>query len=135
MEAKIQKEGDVTIVHLRGRLDFESSEPFRKTCLQDLTQEKVIFNLNELSFVGSSGVTDFVDTIVSLSEKNDFGVKCYGVSSEFKKIFETRSDKGVEIYDDEMTARKAFEDQGQNQAPGNILPQDWTPSSTGVDLK
>ena len=56
VQAKIRKDGDITVVELKGRLDFETAEPFRETCSDVLTNSKVVFNLSELSFVGSSGI-------------------------------------------------------------------------------
>ena len=65
MQAKIHKNGDITVVQLEGRIDFETTEPFRETCQDLLLNNKVVFNLSELSFVGSSGIGAFVSFMVT----------------------------------------------------------------------
>jgi anti-anti-sigma factor len=75
MEAKFAVRGEVLIVELNGRLDFETSEPFRKTCMEKLVSEKVVFDLRNLNFVGSLGLTDFVATLDQMSQKSQPGVR------------------------------------------------------------
>ncbi len=66
-----------------GCLDFESTAPFRKTCLERLLAEPVVFDLKNLNFVGSLGLTDFVDTLDHMARQSRRGVKFCGLSSEF----------------------------------------------------
>ena len=42
MRASFAKHGEIVVVELAGRLDFETSEPFRRTCLERLVREKVV---------------------------------------------------------------------------------------------
>src|ERR1700722_18374364 len=88
MEANYQKRGEVVVVELKGRLSFETTEPFRKTCLERLLREKVVFDLRHLNFVGSLGLKDFVDTLDHMTQKSEPGVRFCGVSSEFRRLFE-----------------------------------------------
>ncbi|MGE0526088.1 MAG: STAS domain-containing protein [Bdellovibrionales bacterium] len=89
MEANFAICGDgVVIVELKGRLDLETSEPFRKTCLEKLVSERVVFDLKALNFVGSLGLKDFVHTLDEMTRQSGPGVRFCGVSSEFRRLFE-----------------------------------------------
>lgn len=115
MEAWIEKSGDVVVVHLKGRVDYESVEPFRNHCARHLAQEKVVFNLNQLQFVGSVGITDFVTTITQLAAKNLNGIKFASMANEFRRIFEASEIRALEIY--ESTDRALLSFQGFEVAP------------------
>lgn len=108
MNAKIQKEGDVLVVYLDGTIDFDSTEPFRKTVLTHLKEQKVIFNLKDLSFVGSNGITPFIETMTQLCELNRQGVRFCNIGSEFRRIFEASEIKNLEIYESEHLAKRSF---------------------------
>lgn len=115
MEAWIERAGDVVVVHLKGRVDYESTEPFRQHCARHLAGEKVIFNLELLNFVGSIGITDFVATIATLAATNTHGIKFACVGNEFRRIFEASDIKILEIY--ESTGRAIQSYQGFEVAP------------------
>ena len=97
MQAKIRKDGDITVVELRGRLDFETAEPFRETCHDILSNSKVVFNLAELSFVGSSGIGAFVNTLREFTK-----------ASPVRKVFKATDEMVFQIFDDEQTAVVSF---------------------------
>jgi anti-anti-sigma factor len=108
MEAKIALMGTVTIVELEGRLDFETALPFRRTCFEHLIHRPVVLDLKKLSFVGSLGIADFIETIEGLFEKTAIGVKLCGVSSEFKRLFETSKISGLEFFESKTQALASF---------------------------
>lgn len=116
MEAKFAVRGEVLIVELNGRLDFETSEPFRKTCMEKLVSEKVVFDLRNLNFVGSLGLTDFVATLDQMSQKSQPGVRFCGVSSEFRRLFEASGLAGHDIFESQEKAILSF------RAPATQLP-------------
>ncbi len=99
MEAKFALRGEVLLVELNGRLDFESTVPFRRTCLEKLVTEKVVFDLKNLNFVGSLGLQDFVTTLDDLSKISAPGIKFCGVSSEFRRLFEAGGLASHEIFE------------------------------------
>lgn len=99
MKAIYQKKGNVTIVQLEGRLDYESLPHFRKVCFEKLVFEQVVLDLKGLSFVGSLGLTDFVSTVHELYAKTPQNIKICGVSNEFRKLFESRADVNWNFYD------------------------------------
>lgn len=108
MNATIDQSGDYVVVRLSGHLDYFSCEPLQKTCMERFVGQKVIFNLSELSFVGSMGITPFVTTVGQLNRSLSFGVKLCGVSSEFRKVFESDQESRLEFYDTEERAMHAF---------------------------
>lgn len=102
MDAKLKQQGDVTIVTLTGRLDVEKAEPFRRACLNNLANRKVIFNLNGLSFVGSSGITPFLKTIQDIAKTGD--VRLCHVGLEFKKLIHLTVDPNCQFFENELAA-------------------------------
>ncbi len=109
MQAKLRKDGDITIVELHGKLDFETAEPFRETCQEILINNKVVFNLEELSFVGSSGIGAFVNTLKDFAKSNPVPPKFCNVRSEFKKIFLSAEEPPLQVFEDESTALLSFD--------------------------
>lgn len=109
MEAEISKSGEITIVRLKGRLDFETPEPFKKNCLAKLADSKVVFNLQDLNFVGSCGITIFVELLNDFATRNSVKPKFCGVNTEFRRLFLSLQNGAVEIYDDQMKALSAFD--------------------------
>ena len=108
MEANFMVSSGVVVVELKGKLDFETSEPFRRTCLERLVQEKVVFDLRNLNFVGSLGLKDFVDTLDNMSQKTQSGVRFCGVSSEFRRLFEASGLAGQEFFENREKAIQSF---------------------------
>jgi anti-anti-sigma factor len=110
MQAMMYRDGEVVVVQLNGRLDVESSEPFRQACLGYLVDKKVVFNFQGLGFVGSSGILPFLETMQKLAQTTEAGFKFCNVGSEFRKVLAASPLGAIEIYDDEVQARTAFHD-------------------------
>lgn len=88
MVAKLSWYGDIMIVGLQGNLDFESVGQFRKKAERHFAQNKVIFSLKGLNFVGSTGVQDFVKILSELSEKNPHGLGVAEAKSEYELLLQ-----------------------------------------------
>src|SRR5262245_3471646 len=75
MIMRAKQEGDFLIFELEGHLDFETTQQFEDTCTQMIektTGPKVIFKMEKLKFVGSSGINQFIKVLKdfnSLDEK------------------------------------------------------------------
>lgn len=106
MKAKLSINEDIVIVNLSGRINMEYTEPFRDAVLKDIGRRsnKIIFNLKELSFVGSNGIMPFVKAISDLASTADKQLRFCQVSSEFKKIFAVSPLASIQIFDDQDTA-------------------------------
>lgn len=109
MEANYELRGEVVVVELKGRLNFEMTSTFRKTCLERLRGTKVVFDLRHLNFVGSLGLKDFVDTLDHMAQVAVSGVKFSGVSSEFRRLFEASGISLLDIYDNADIAVQSFQ--------------------------
>ena len=104
MKAYFIKENDVTIVRLKGNFNFESIDSFGQKCKQDLKNQKVVFNLQDLAFVGSSGF----DTFMSILKDMNSSLRVCNASCEFVRMFQACHLKNLEIYESENLAKKSF---------------------------
>ncbi len=108
METKLKNQGEVTIITIQGALDIEKTQPFREACIRLLLNKKVIFNMERASFVGSTGLQAFLETIRTLSEESQHGLKVVGVQAEFKRIFQNLEIRQLQIHDSEEGALSSF---------------------------
>ncbi len=124
MDARVENRDGVFVVSLSGQMDFESADSLKSQCLKNIGgEQKVIFNLRELSFVGSSGITPFLELLASLSRSLGQGFKICSVGTEFMRLFESSSVDGIEIYRDVNDAHRAFVSNGaETQAIARLKP-------------
>ena len=89
MEIKWEKEKDIIIVKLIGRLDSEYIEIIdnRFKELLDKGEVKFICDLSELKYISSAGLRVFVNVTKTLFG-NGGGIVLYGLSKELQDIFE-----------------------------------------------
>lgn len=109
MTAKINYEGDVAIVYLAGYLDFESSSAFRHLCLGQLMNRKVVFDFKNLRFVGSCGISSFLETFRDYTEQSPHRPRFSAVGSEFRRLFMASQLVWAEIFENEQDAAVAFQ--------------------------
>jgi anti-anti-sigma factor len=86
METSIRKQGEWTVVKISGRIELEKAHIFREACLKSLKNEKVVFELDRLQFVGSTGMTEFFECLHDIENMKGCGVKLVGLSSDFKRF-------------------------------------------------
>jgi anti-anti-sigma factor len=108
MDAKLRNVGDISIISIQGSLEIERTQPFREACIKHFSKKKLIFNMQEASFVGSTGIQAFLDMVRTIGKENPNGVKFVGVQSEFRRIFQTVGLDGLELYDSENNAITSF---------------------------
>lgn len=106
MKAQLSVNEDVVIVNLSGRIDMEYTDTFREALLKDVGRrsDKIIFNLQQLSFVGSNGIMPFVSALGELAKNQNKELRFCAVSSEFKKIFAASPLSMVQIFEDQDSA-------------------------------
>lgn len=117
MKTQIKKVGDTVVVYMDGTLNFETNEPLRERlenlieqAKQDSVPKKIIFNLEKLEFVGSSGISSFVQTLKDINSQADIIPRYCHVRSEFKKIIEAfDDDEAFQFFENEDRARKSFD--------------------------
>lgn len=88
MKALMEWHDDVVVVSISGLLDFERAYEFRKKSLRHFMQNKVIFSLKELSFVGSTGLSSFAETLSQIAARNPNGLGLCDVSFEYEKLLQ-----------------------------------------------
>ena len=121
MEAKIKNNMDVTIIRIQGTLDIEHTQGFKSVALNKLKGQKVVFNMAEAAFVGSTGIGPFLDTVKELASNASFGVKVVGLNADFQRIFSNLEVSGLTLYDTEARAMESFIE------PVPVLPRGTSP--------
>ncbi|MBS1958145.1 MAG: STAS domain-containing protein [Bdellovibrionales bacterium] len=114
MKARIKNQGNTIVLYLDGKIDYETQDDvctvINSTIARnkkDETPKSVIVNFQNLEFVGSTGITQFVHSLKAIHNENDGAPKYCGVRSEFQKIIKA-FDEGNEFdfFDDEALTRK-----------------------------
>ena len=117
MKTQIKKNGDTVVVIMDGKLDFETYVPLREDLSKLVNQnqiesvpQKIIFNFEKLEFVGSSGISSFVQTLKEFNANSPTKPRYCHVKSEFRRIIKAFDESDpFEIYDTEDRARKSFD--------------------------
>lgn len=106
MKAQMSTMDDVVVVNLSGRINMEYTEPFRDAILKDIGRRsnKIVFNLKDLSFVGSNGIMPFVQTLTELASSQNKELRFCAVGSEFQKIFAASPLANVQVFDNQDSA-------------------------------
>lgn len=87
LRANISNQGNVTVISLQGRLDFETQDVLREN-ITILMKEgrQVVIDLNDLSFIGSSGITQFFYSLAELNTGDNVPLTLCNVKSEIRRI-------------------------------------------------
>ncbi len=135
MQARVEVNGDVSIIHLSGYLDFETTQFFESTCLSGISTANVIFDFSELNFVGSSGLTPFLESIRSFADKTSTPIRFSGVGIEFRRLMMIGELSGYAFFDRAGDALQAIhEPLGLSEAVegpsiGYQISDDWISGS------
>jgi anti-anti-sigma factor len=108
MEANLRNQGEVAIITIQGSLDIEKTQGFREICLRHFVGKKIIFNMQNANFVGSTGLQAFLETVRTLSEENQHGLKVVGVQAEFRRIFQNLEIQRLQIHESLDGALSSF---------------------------
>lgn len=103
MKTIVKKEGDTVIVHFEGRIDYSGQDSFRDHLQSILPIESlknspssthIIFDLENLSFVGSSGISSFIRTLQEFNSHSPIKPRYRHVRSEFRKMIRAFAENG-----------------------------------------
>lgn len=108
MEAKLKKIGEISVVQIQGSLQIEQTQLFRGVCQKHFVGQKVIFNMNDVHFVGSNGIQHFIDAMKLITANENGNLKLVGLRPEFKRIFSNLDIQGVQIHENEADAMMSF---------------------------
>lgn len=117
MKTQVKKIGDTIVVVMDGKLDFETHLPLREDLSRIIDQaktdsvpKKIIFNLENLEFVGSSGISAFVQTLREFNNQAPTRPRYCNVRSEFRRIIKAFDESDLfDFYDNEERARQSFD--------------------------
>ncbi|NBX92314.1 MAG: anti-sigma factor antagonist [Proteobacteria bacterium] len=117
MIIRARQQENVVIFNLEGHLDFETIVKFEETCQKiysESTQQRVIVNMEQLRFVGSSGINQFVQVLKDINHR-EVKPKLVNVSSEFEKIFRAlqTTRHPFHIFENETQGILAFDGQSE----------------------
>ncbi len=124
MKTQIKKNGDTIVVSMTGKLNFEGQAELKdnlkgilKTSQRDSAGHQIVFNFSKLEFVGSMGISTFVQTLKDFSERSSSRPRYCHVGSEFQKIIKAYDEAHIfEFFSDETTAISSFESSTQTEA-------------------
>ncbi len=107
MKSVIQRDsfGNITI-RMQGGLDYEYCIPLRDELNEIITkhpQVSITIDLAGMDFVGSSGISHFVETVKIIHKsKGGNGLNLSNVNDEFKKVFKLFNLDAYELYEDDF---------------------------------
>lgn len=108
MEVKLVLDGDITVVSLSGRIEIEKAQSFKKACLQNFSDRKVVFCMKNLHFVGSSGIQSFFGILNELNAGNRMNVKIAGLTPDFQRLFSFSECASLEVHESIEGALQSF---------------------------
>ena len=114
MKARIRNTDESIIISIDGKIDYETQDEVCGLINRILSNSKtdpasrnIVLNLQNLEFVGSSGITQFVQSLKAIHHHTDVVPKYCGVRSEFRKIMKAFDEENeFDFYDDEALLRK-----------------------------
>ena len=93
MKTKISQTPHATLIRLGGRLSIEDQDKVRRALLSlvdrkktDEVPKKLIFDFENLQFVGSTGISSFIQTLREVNHLASERPSFCRVGSEFKKL-------------------------------------------------
>lgn len=117
MKAAVKRMGDVTVISIEGVLEIEHTQPFRQICIQKFVGQKLVFNMRSASFVGSTGLQSFLDTVKTIDASNSYGLKMVGVKPEFRRLLANIETQKLSFFDEVNSAVQSF-----TLPPPEVLP-------------
>lgn len=117
MQTRVESKDVYTIIHISGRLDIDKIAQFRRVCMTSLKGKRVIFSLDKLSFVGSTGITQFFQTFKDLNDTNEKQCRIVGLNNDFKRVSDLFNLNSMSICESVDVAIASIErpDEFQNQ--------------------
>lgn len=128
MEIRTTVIDQVFIIQLSGKIDFESIKTFRLLCTNEWIGKKILFDFENLNFVGSSGITYLIESIETLHRIGEATIGFCRPRSEFHRIFEVGELKDVPIFQDRHTGVRMLA-----SASGEVVGTSATPVNP-IDL-
>lgn len=110
MSAKIENRDGLTVCHIEGEIDINSSPMLKKSFDKIIAGKasKLVINLSKVSYVDSSGLATLVEMLKNMRAYGG-RMRLAGMSPKIKSLFEiTKLDRLFEIMADEAEAVSDF---------------------------
>ena len=72
MKTSIRENRGIFVIDVQGNLTINDVDILKAICKEKLKRKKVLFNLKDLTFVGSSGISMFYEALNSLKKREFF---------------------------------------------------------------
>ena len=103
--------GDVTVLDIAGRITLGEGSSALRDALKDLVskgQKKILLNLNEVSYIDSSGIGELVSAFTTVTNQGG-QLKLLGLNKRVKDLLQiTKLYTVFEVHDDEAAAVRSF---------------------------
>lgn len=118
MKTSIKREEDTIVMTIDGTVDYETHEQFkenlhrlvRSTEKTDSAPKRIIVDLENLRFVGSSGISAFVQALKDFNSRSNIRPKYCNVASEFKKVIQAFDEEAqFEFFDSSNQAHDSYD--------------------------
>jgi anti-anti-sigma factor len=117
MKTLIRRDGDTLVINVNGKIDHEAQEKMKenlKSLLKpersDSVPKQIIFNMEKLEFVGSSGISAFIQTLKDFNTQTENRPRYCHVRNEFKRIIKAHDEENhFEFFENEDRAKKSFD--------------------------
>ena len=106
MKAVISKNEHYIRVDLSGHISYESLDELKQICHSQFKESRLVFNLENLKFVGSSGITDFVGLLKSVEPQR---LHICSAQPEFYRVFESQSLQASSFHNSSLEAHNHIE--------------------------
>ncbi|MBU0899026.1 MAG: STAS domain-containing protein [Nanoarchaeota archaeon] len=111
MEIATREEKDVLIIDVSGDVDATNSQSLKTKIHEEIedNKAKILINLSEVPYMDSAGLGLLVSCL-KRANQHFSDLKLFGLREEVKSVFTlTRLDKVFQIFEDEETALKSFQ--------------------------
>lgn len=109
MIAQMSQVGEVAVISLNGRLDIEKAAHLKKVCFDKVHHKKVIFCLQSLHFVGSSGIQNLFQMMGELKTQRGMDIKVSGMNADLQRLWVHCSKDAIEFHESLDKAVQSFQ--------------------------
>ncbi len=103
--------GDVTVLDLAGRITLGEGSSTMRDALKDVLahgHNKILLNLNEVSYIDSSGIGELVSAFTTVTNQGG-QLKLLGLNKRVKDLLQiTKLYTVFEVFDEESTAMRSY---------------------------
>jgi anti-anti-sigma factor len=99
MKTRITRTKEATVIYMDGRMNYEEQDKLRVSMnrivdeiKKDSVPKMLIFDMEGLDFVGSTGISCFVQTLQEVNQKSPIRPAYSHVSREFQQIIRAFDD-------------------------------------------